>query len=174
MEQGHTIGLPVIQTKSQYPKKTKRDVVKRVTRVVRMAIAVATVMAVIVAMVTVAVTSPRLERVVSRSQIATLLMQPPISLPFRWKYCKQAFAVFAFYSVPKERKGWGRAGRKAIALPLSPLADSEAMKYSVYQLDETGVPSTEFNLYGSRDMETEMGECSLSYCKHCTHWTHLL
>lgn len=92
MEQGHTIGLPVIQRKSQYPRKTKRDVVKSVRRVVAMAVMAAITM--------VAVTNPRLERVVSRNQIATLLMQPPISLPFRWKYCKQAFAVFAFYSVP--------------------------------------------------------------------------
>jgi hypothetical protein len=36
-------------------------------------------------MMTVAVTRPMCESVVSRSQTAALLMQPPISLPFRSK-----------------------------------------------------------------------------------------
>ena len=56
-----------------------------VRKAVAMAVAMAVVMAVVKAMMTVAVTRPMCESVVSRSQTAALLMQPPISLPFRSK-----------------------------------------------------------------------------------------
>ncbi len=82
---------------------------KSVTRVVRMAIAVATMMAVVAAMTKVAVASPRFGAALSRNQIVTLLMQPPISLPFRLKGC-------------------GEGGAQESTFSLSPLSDSEAMK----------------------------------------------
>ncbi len=62
---------------------------KRVTRVVRravtIAVAIAVAIAVVTVMMTVDVTRPMCESVVSRSQTAALLMQPPIPLPTRLK-----------------------------------------------------------------------------------------
>ena len=76
LEQGHTIVLPVNQRKSQYPRKTKRDVRSVVVTAVMMAVTAATIV--------IAIRAPILLRVVSFSH-NQVLTQPSITLPFRVK-----------------------------------------------------------------------------------------